>query len=252
MYIDLPIESLTNFLLNFKIMKQNIIRFEFIVFLSEENKNERCIQKISTIKINNLSFNYGDRKIFNNISLDLDQNIIIEGKNGVGKSTFLKLLYGLYDEYQGNIFINNEDDLKIINLNDFRKKIYINSNNIYFPNLTIVEFITLKNEKALNTLKHNIEKYNLIELLTYFNLFFDTKIEDGGMNLSSGQRQLINLLQLFCFSYDLILLDEAFENISIDVFAKLKDAIKDFQSEALFIEISHSKKYINDGKIINF
>lgn len=252
MYIDLPIESLTNFLLNFKIMKQNIIRFEFIVFLAEENKNERCIQKISTIKINNLSFNYDDRKIFDNISLDLDQNIIIEGKNGVGKSTFLKLLYGLYDEYQGNIFINNEDDLKIINLNDFRQKIYINSNNIYFPNLTIVEFITLKNEKALNTLKHNIEKYNLIELLTYFNLFFDTKIEDGGMNLSSGQRQLINILQLFCFSYDLILLDEAFENISINVFAKLKDAIKDFQSEALFIEISHSKKYINNGKIINF
>ena len=252
MYIDLPIESLTNFLLNFKIMKQNIIRFEFIVFLAEENKNERCIQKISTIKINNLSFNYDDRKIFDNISLDLDQNIIIEGKNGVGKSTFLKLLYGLYDEYQGNIFINNEDDLKIINLNDFRQKIYINSNNIYFPNLTIVEFITLKNEKALNTLKHNIEKYNLIELLTYFNLFFDTKIEDGGMNLSSGQRQLINLLQLFCFSYDLILLDEAFENISIDVFAKLKNAIKDFQSKALFIEISHSKKYINNGKIINF
>lgn len=252
MYIDLPIESLTNFLLNFKIMKQNIIRFEFIVFLTEENKNERCIQKISNIKINNLSFNYDDRQIFDNISLDLDQNIIIEGKNGVGKSTFLKLLYGLYDEYQGNIFINNEDDLKIINLNDFRQKIYINSNNIYFPNLRIVEFITLKNEKALNTLKHNIEKYNLIELLTYFNLFFDTKIEDGGMNLSSGQRQLINLLQLFCFSYDLILLDEAFENISIDVFAKLKDAIKDFQSEALFIEISHSKKYINNGKIINF
>lgn len=252
MYIDLPIESLTNFLLNFKIMKQNIIRFEFIVFLAEENKNERCIQKISNIKINNLSFNYDDRQIFDNISLDLDQNIIIEGKNGVGKSTFLKLLYGLYDEYQGNIFINNEDDLKIINLNDFRQKIYINSNNIYFPNLTIVEFITLKNEKALNTLKHNIEKYNLIELLTYFNLFFDTTIEDGGMNLSSGQRQLINLLQLFCFSYDLILLDEAFENISIDVFAKLKDAIKDFQSEALFIEISHSKKYINNGKIINF
>ena len=252
MYIDLPIESLTNFLLNFKITKQNIIRFEFIVFLAEENKNERCIQKISNIKINNLSFNYDDRQIFDNISLDLDQNIIIEGKNGVGKSTFLKLLYGLYDEYQGNIFINNEDDLKIINLNDYRQKIYINSNNIYFPNLTIVEFITLKNEKALNTLKHNIEKYNLIELLTYFNLFFDTKIEDGGMNLSSGQRQLINLLQLFCFSYDLILLDEAFENISINVFAKLKDAIKDFQSEALFIEISHSKKYINEGKIINF
>lgn len=252
MYIDLPIESLTNFLLNFKIMKQNIIRFEFIVFLAEENKNERCIQKISTIKIHNLSFNYDDKKIFDNISLDLDQNIIIEGKNGVGKSTFLKLLYGLYDEYQGNIFINNEDDLKIINLNDFRQKIYINSNNIYFPNLTIVEFITLKNEKALNTLKHNIEKYNLIELLTYFNLFFDTKIGDGGMNLSSGQRQLINLLQLFCFSYDLILLDEAFENITINVFTKLKDAIKDFQSEALFIEISHSKKYINDGKIINF
>ena len=241
MYIDLPIESLTNFLLNFKIMKQNIIRFEFVVFLAEENKNERYIQKISNIKIKNLSFNYDDRQIFNNISLDLNQNIIIEGKNGVGKSTFLKLLYGLYDEYQGNILINNEDELKIINLNDFRQKIYINSNNIYFPNLTIVEFITLKNEKALNTLKQNIEKYNLIELLIYFNLFFDTKIEDGGMNLSSGQRQLINLLQLFCFSYDLILLDEAFENISINVFTKIKDAIKDFQSEALFIEISHSK-----------
>ena len=251
MYIDSPIESLTSFLLNFKIMKQNIIRFEFIAFLYEETENQKYIQKITNIEINNLSFNYDDKQIFNNLCLSLDQNMIIEGKNGIGKSTFLKLLYGLYDTFDGEILINNQS-LKTINLNDLRQKIYLNSNNIYFPNLTIIEFITLKNEKALNTLKFNIEKYNLVDLLNYFNLSFDTKLEDGGINLSSGQRQLINLLQLFCFNYDLILLDEAFENINLNIFDKLKTAIKDFQFEAFFVEISHSKKYINNGKIINF
>jgi len=44
--------------------------------------------------------------------------------------------------------------------------------------------------------------------------------------------------------------DHNFADARIVSIAKLKDAIKDFQSEALFIEISHSKKYINNGKII--
>jgi bacteriocin exporter and processing endoprotease C39 len=68
--------------------------------------------------------------------------------------------------------------------------------------------------------------------------------------LSSGQRQIINLLKLFCFDYDLILFDEAFENISSDVFPDIKKAILEVQPQALFIEISHNKHYICDKNII--
>ena len=250
-YMNSPVESLIDFTINWKINKQNITRLEYILYIDEEKIKHENLQIISDFEINSLSFEYDGKLIFNNLSLKIDKNTIITGKNGIGKSTFLKLLYGLYDDYKGSIKINNVD-LKLLNIKDIREKIFLNSNNIYFPNLEIVEFITLKNEKALNILKHNIEKYNLQDLISYFNLSFQTKLEDGGMKLSSGQRQLIFILQLFCFKFDFVFLDEAFENINEKIFVKLQRAIIDFQENAIFVEISHSKKYITEGKIVNF
>ncbi|NQZ66086.1 MAG: hypothetical protein HRT99_02585 [Mycoplasmatales bacterium] len=76
------------------------------------------------------------------------------------------------------------------------------------------------------------------------------KIENNASNISSGQRQIIMLLRLFAFDYELILLDEAFENIDLKKTKLLGKMIKDFQ-KGLIIEVSHSKKFITNAKELN-
>ena len=251
LFLNSPIENLIELIVNWKISRMQINRLSYVLFIENENTiNRTCeIDKIKIIDFKDVSFAYTNKSLFNNKTINITDSTKIIGPNGSGKSTLLKLIYGLYDNYDGKILINGLE-LKDINLDKYREKIFFNVNNIYFPNEFIVDFITCKNEKALNNLKHNINKFHLTELLNYFNLSWTYKIEDGGMFLSSGQRQIINLLKLFCFDYDLILFDEAFENISSDVFPDIKKAILEVQPQAMFIEISHNKHYICDKNII--
>ena len=251
LFLNSPIENLIELIVNWKISRMQINRLSYVLFIENENTiNRTCeIDKIKIIDFKDVSFAYTNKNLFNNKTINITDSTKIIGPNGSGKSTLLKLIYGLYDNYDGKILINGLE-LKDINLDKYREKIFFNVNNIYFPNEFIVDFITCKNEKALNNLKHNINKFKLTELLNYFNLSWTYKIEDGGVFLSSGQRQIINLLKLFCFDYDLILFDEAFENISSDVFPDIKKAILEVQPQAMFIEISHNKHYICDKNII--
>ena len=251
LFLNSPIENLIELIVNWKISRMQINRLSYVLFIENENTiNRTCeIEKIKLIDFKDVSFAYTNKNLFNNKTINITDSTKIIGPNGLGKSTLLKLIYGLYDNYDGKILINGLE-LKDINLDKYREKIFFNVNNIYFPNEFIVDFITCKNEKALNNLKHNINKFKLTELLNYFNLSWTYKIEDGGVFLSSGQRQIINLLKLFCFDYDLILFDEAFENISSDVFPDIKKAILEVQPQAMFIEISHNKHYICDKNII--
>lgn len=251
LFLNSPIENLIELIVNWKISRMQINRLSYVLFIENENTINRTseIDKIKIIDFKDVSFAYTNKNLFNNKTINITDSTKIIGPNGSGKSTLLKLIYGLYDNYDGKILINGLE-LKDINLDKYREKIFFNVNNIYFPNEFIVDFITCKNEKALNNLKHNINKFKLTELLNYFNLSWTYKIEDGGMFLSSGQRQIINLLKLFCFDYDLILFDEAFENISSDVFPDIKKAILEVQPQAMFIEISHNKHYICDKNII--
>ncbi len=251
LFLNSPIENLIELIVNWKISRMQINRLSYVLFIENENTiNRTCeIDKIKIIDFKDVSFAYTNKNLFNNKTINITDSTKIIGPNGSGKSTLLKLIYGLYDNYDGKILINGLE-LKDINLDKYREKIFFNVNNIYFPNEFIVDFITCKNEKALNNLKHNINKFKLTELLNYFNLSWTYKIEDGGVFLSSGQRQIINLLKLFCFDYDLILFDEAFENISSDVFPDIKKAILEVQPQALFIEVSHNKHYICDKNVI--
>lgn len=251
LFLNSHIENLIELIVNWKISRMQINRLSYVLFIENENTiNRTCeIDKIKIIDFKDVSFAYTNKNLFNNKTINITDSTKIIGPNGSGKSTLLKLIYGLYDNYDGKILINGLE-LKDINLDKYREKIFFNVNNIYFPNEFIVDFITCKNEKALNNLKHNINKFKLTELLNYFNLSWTYKIEDGGVFLSSGQRQIINLLKLFCFDYDLILFDEAFENISSDVFPDIKKAILEVQPQAMFIEISYNKHYICDKNII--
>ncbi|ADQ90360.1 ABC transporter permease [Mesomycoplasma hyopneumoniae] len=245
-----PLSSFVDIVTNLPIFLRELELLNFVLNIDKEAKG-KYHQKISDIKLKDLSVSYYKNKtLFYIDKMRINGNLRIIGKNGSGKSTFLRLL-NQDIVYNGEFLINNLD-LKYYDQNELRKRIcYIKSHN-YFPSISVLSFITNENPEKIQNLINNFQRFDIQEMLYEWQISLDAKFVNNGSNFSSGQKQIIALLQLLTQDFDLILLDEAFENIDEKNFEFLKKVITNYQKNAFFIEISHSKRFINEeGEILD-
>ncbi|MHA0298571.1 Mbov_0121 family peptidase domain-containing ABC transporter [Mesomycoplasma ovipneumoniae] len=237
-----PLSSFVNIVTNLPIFLKEFELLNFVLNIEKETTG-KYHQKISDIKLKYLSVSYYKNKtLFYIEKMQIKENLHIIGKNGSGKSTFLRLL-NQEIVYNGDFLINNLD-LKYYDQNELRKRIcYIKSQN-YFPNISVLSFITNENPEKIQNLINNFQRFDIQEMLYEWQISLDSKFVNNGSNFSSGQKQIIAILQLLTKDFDLILLDEAFENIDVKNFEFLKKVISNYQKNAMFIEISHSKRYV--------
>ncbi|UVO16163.1 Mbov_0121 family peptidase domain-containing ABC transporter [Mesomycoplasma ovipneumoniae] len=237
-----PLSSFVNIVTNLPIFLKEFELLNFVLNIEKETTG-KYHQKISDIKLKDLSVSYYKNKtLFYIEKMQIKENLHIIGKNGSGKSTFLRLL-NQEIVYNGDFLINNLD-LKYYDQNELRKRIcYIKSQN-YFPNISVLSFITNENPEKIQNLINNFQRFDIQEMLYEWQISLDSKFVNNGSNFSSGQKQIIAILQLLTKDFDLILLDEAFENIDEKNFKFLKEVILNYQKNAMFIEISHSKRYV--------
>ncbi|MDW2931150.1 Mbov_0121 family peptidase domain-containing ABC transporter [Mesomycoplasma ovipneumoniae] len=237
-----PLSSFVNIVTNLPIFLKEFELLNFVLNIEKETTG-KYHQKISDIKLKDLSVSYYKNKtLFYIEKMQIKENLHIIGKNGSGKSTFLRLL-NQEIVYNGDFLINNLD-LKYYDQNELRKRIcYIKSQN-YFPNISVLSFITNENPEKIQNLINNFQRFDIQQMLYEWQISLDSKFVNNGSNFSSGQKQIIALLQLLTKDFDLILLDEAFENIDEKNFEFLKKVISNYQKNAMFIEISHSKRYV--------
>jgi ABC-type bacteriocin/lantibiotic exporter with double-glycine peptidase domain len=199
----------------------------------------------NNIKIQNLSFYYDtDKKIFNNFNLNLDLKdiILIKGESGKGKSTLAKLLIKMYNNYTGNIYI---DDININNIdNDYiRENIsYVNQNSKLFDKDIIHNLYF-----GCNNLEKCEKYYNEIIIFDKINnllnsINFKNNSGSSGEKLSGGQRQVINIINGLILTSDIIILDEPTNALDIDLKKNVIDLIKYFKKyKKCIIIISHDK-----------
>ncbi|WNM16611.1 Mbov_0121 family peptidase domain-containing ABC transporter [Mesomycoplasma ovipneumoniae] len=237
-----PLSSFVNIVTNLPIFLKEFELLNFVLNIEKETTG-KYHQKISDIKLKDLSVSYYKNKtLFYIEKMQIKENLHIIGKNGSGKSTFLRFL-NQEIVYNGDFLINNLD-LKYYDQNELRKRIcYIKSQN-YFPNISVLSFITNENPEKIQNLINNFQRFDIQEMLYEWQISLDSKFVNNGSNFSSGQKQIIAILQLLTKDFDLILLDEAFENIDEKNFEFLKKVISNYQKNAMFIEISHSKRYV--------
>ncbi|HPY75212.1 MAG TPA: ABC transporter ATP-binding protein [Planctomycetota bacterium] len=189
------------------------------------------------IYMKNVYFRYNEStsNVLDNISLEIQPytTTAFVGTTGSGKSTIAKILLRYYDNYQGNITIQNKE-LKNINKDNLRKSIALIPQDItIFPG-TLRENITLfdpmiSDEKIVQTL----EKLQAHTLLQKGNL--NQRILENGKNLSAGQRQLISFARAFILDTPIILLDEATSNI---------DSVTETWIQRTLQQLTHTKTLI--------
>ncbi len=161
------------------------------------------------IQTENLTFQYKkSEQVFNfpDISIDKKENLLVLGKSGIGKTTFLHLLAGLLKPVNGKVLINkvNLNALKINKLDAFRGE---NIGFVFQKKHAIQSLNVLENlEARLFFSKKSINKIAIEDLLEQLDLLElkKSKISD----LSEGQLQRLGIALSVIHNPQVILADE--------------------------------------------
>ena len=139
-----------NILKKYQVLTNNITYLKRVNgFIDELRSNQEQIFGVKKpifsreIKINNLSFSYGNTKIFNKVSFTIPKSglTIFLGRSGAGKTTLFDLITGLYDIEREKILLG-KIDLKDLNISNFRKQIGYVTQDPFLINGTILENVT--------------------------------------------------------------------------------------------------------------
>ncbi|WP_027634393.1 ABC transporter ATP-binding protein [Clostridium hydrogeniformans] len=174
------------------------------------NEDDWCIQ------LDNIYFSYKETPLINNLSMNIPcgKKLAIVGKNGVGKSTLLKLIVGLYKPTSGNITINGVD-IENIEENQLRRNISYAPQEPYIYTDTLFNNISLGEDYTTEDILKVSKTCNFLIDIEKLENSLETKLHENGKNLSGGQKQKLALVRAIIRNPKILLLDE-FSN-SLDV-----------------------------------
>jgi len=204
-----------------------------------------------TIEVENLSFTYdNDTNVLDNLSLKIKSGdwIEIKGENGSGKTTFIKLITGLYSGYKGKIFID-EIDLEQLDKSSYRSRLGIVSQDVFLFNGTVRDNIFYGAEKDDKKQIH-IDEFEYI-----FNKFpegLNTIVGENGQLLSGGQKQLVAVARVLLKNPDVLIFDEATSNLDIHIKKLFSSICEKYFRGKTCIFISHDEGFLfKTDRVIN-
>ena len=201
----------------------------------------------------NVSFAYDKNKVLKNLNFKINANetVAFVGKTGAGKTTIFSLLCKMYDNYEGEITIDNID-IKKLDKDSIRGNITIISQNPYIFHMSIKE--NLKLVKGNLTKKEMIEACKAASLHDFIMTLpkkYDTIIGEGGVNLSGGQKQRLAIARALVQKTEIILFDEATSALDNETQMHIQKAIENMKNEYTILIIAHRlSTIINADRIL--
>lgn len=204
-----PVHTLLGIMNNVPKVKVSINRINEVLPLSMQPVSILNEEHFD-LKVVDLSFSYGDKKVFENINLEIKerQKIALIGKNGIGKSTLGELLSAIEKPSQGDILIGSSS---IVHTNISNIECYVvkmEQTPIIFEG-TLRENLRVANLKASeDQMLKALKATGMFEWFHSLDEGFDTNLIESGGNLSVGQRQRIVMARILLLKPKIVILDE--------------------------------------------
>lgn len=216
------------------------------------------------ISLNKIKKNYGFNDVLTDINFDVYTNdkIALVGLNGSGKSTILKLIYGIENPNSGNISIRNNISIGYLSQNYENKDILV-KNMLYenFKDVLKLEDEIKKIESKMQTQENDyklITKYcNLLEKLndiggykvkekitkTVDTFKLEKLLEKNFNILSGGEKKLVLLANIMINNPDVILLDEPTNYLDINTLEWLENYLINYKGSLVIV--SHDRYFLD-------
>ncbi len=221
----------------------------FMEYDSKVISGEKEAEAFESIEFRNVTFTYPDAKepTIQNLSLKINkgETVAVVGKNGAGKSTFVKLILRFYDAQQGEILYNGIN-VKEYKIDSLRNRLATVFQDYKIFALSISENVLCRevlNEEDRNTVALALENSGADKYISALPEKADTvltrEFDEKGTGLSGGEQQKVATARMFAKDFELAILDEPSSALDpIAEYAMYESLIKATQDKTV-IYISH-------------
>ena len=223
----------------------DLIHSDIHLLTIDDTPKNKLINFEKTIQIKNLAYKYPDTNqyIFKNFSYTINKGdkVLIIGKSGKGKTTFIDILAGFLNNYEGNILV----DCKVLSnkhITNWRSKIGYLSQNFFMLDDSI------KNNIIIND-KFNEERFNkvisicgLVDVINSLKDGIESFIGEKGSLLSGGEKQRIGLARAVYRDPEILILDEPTSSLDEQTSNNFINSILNLEKKYTVLMISHKDK----------
>lgn len=210
----------------------------------KDNENAKTLDvKKGSIKFRDVSFRYNPTSplVLNSLNLNIKANttVAIVGPTGAGKTTIANLLARFYDVTSGYIEIDGID-IRDVTQESLRRQVRVISQEPFLFSCSIADNIRYgmpsATDQEIELAARQANAHDFIETLPEG---YQTKILEGGVNVSHGQRQLISIARAILSNPKILILDEATANIDIVTELLIQKALSNLLKDKTAIIIAH-------------
>ena len=190
------------------------------------------------IEVKNISKSFGDKLVLNNISCTFEPGKIygIIGINGVGKSTLLRIINGIYDQNQGQVLL----DGKVIKDNaEVKENIcFVSDDAYFFKGYTLDDMAGFYNDMYENFSEKNFK---------YFAETLNLDTHQKMSNFSKGMKRQSSLILCLATNAKYMFFDETFDGLDPLSRNKMKNHLMEYAKNGnTIIMTSHNMKELED------
>ncbi len=180
------------------------------------------------------------RPVLKRVSFEVKagETLAIVGATGSGKTTIISLLERFYDPWEGQILLDGVD-LGRLDPHWLREQIGLVMQDIFIVPGTIRENILLDRSLPQEKLEEIVRLSQLWTLVSRLPQGIDTRVGEGGMDLSTGEKQLLAFARVLARDPKILVLDEATANVDTETEMLVEQAIRVVLANRTSIIIAH-------------
>jgi subfamily B ATP-binding cassette protein MsbA len=204
------------------------------------------------ITFENVSFNYGEKQVLNNINITVPKGktVALVGPSGGGKSTLMDLIPRFHDPLKGTIKIDGHD-YKDLTVESIRAKMGTVNQESFLFNDTIYNNIAFAKPEATEDEVIAAAKIaNAHEFILNTEEGYQSSVGDRGNKLSGGQKQRICIARAVLANPPIMLLDEATSALDTESEKLVQEALNNLMQNRTSIVIAHRLSTIQQADLI--